>query len=198
VKPLPAPPYQTIQPAPPVVPSTYAEVAQKMLFDRSRNPNVVVEVPAVPPPPPMPPLPVYHGMMSIGEEGPIAILSIGAGGHRAIHPGEVIGQFKLVDVNTEEIAYEWNGETVRKKLNELAPAAANPGSAAPAARTEGPAPPPAPAKPALKGPGEDTGRGFRVCSVSDGNAEGAVIDGFRKVIYNTPFGQACGWEPVGR
>jgi hypothetical protein len=197
VKPLPPPKYQPLDAAPPVLPSTYNDVAQKMLFDRSRNPNVVVETPAAPPPPPMPPLPVYHGMMNIGGSGPIAILSLGTGAHQAIHPGEPIGQFKLVDVNSEEIAYEWNGQSVRKKLDELS-AAANANSAStPEARTEAPAPAPPPHE-ALKGPGEDTGRGFKICNMSDGNAEGSVVDGYRKVVYTTPFGQACRWEPIGK
>ena len=199
VKPLPPPPYQRLETAPAVVPSTYNDVAQKMLFDRSRNPDVVIEVPAQPPPAPMPPLPVYHGMMNIGSEGPIAILSLGTGPHQAIHPGDPIGQFKLVDVNSEEIAYEWNGQTVRKKVEELSRASsANQPAAAAETRTEAPAPPPAPPKEVLKGPGEDTGRGFKICSVSDGNADGAVVDGYRKVVDNTPFGQACRWVPVSR
>jgi len=46
--------------APPVLSAGYAEIAQKLLFDRSRNSTVVVEVPPPPPPKPMPPLPVYH------------------------------------------------------------------------------------------------------------------------------------------
>jgi len=65
-------------------------------------------------------------------------------------------------------------------------------------RTEAPAAPPPPPREVLKGPGEDTGRGFKICNVSDGNADGSVVDGYRKVAYATPFGQACRWEPVGK
>ena len=48
-----------------------------MLFDRSRNSTVVVEVPPPPPPKPMPPLPAYHGMMNLGD-GPVAVMSVNA------------------------------------------------------------------------------------------------------------------------
>jgi hypothetical protein len=50
LQPAPAPPVSPMEPARPVMPAGYAEIAQKMLFVRDRNPNVVVE--AVPAPPP--------------------------------------------------------------------------------------------------------------------------------------------------
>ncbi len=80
---------------------------------------MVVEVPPPPPPKPMPPLPVYHGMMNIGD-GPAAILSVNATSPQMeIHPGETIGPFKLVDVNTQEIALEWDGKVIRKTVDEI-------------------------------------------------------------------------------
>jgi hypothetical protein len=138
-------------------------------------------------------------MMDIGGDGPTLFFSVGpAAPHQAIHVGEMIGQFKLLAVNSEEITFEWDGKEVRKTMEELsrqgkeAPAqeavVADGRGAAPAAAT----PPP----PARSGPGEDTGRGFRACSANDGVAEGTVVDGYRKVMYTTPFGQACRYEPV--
>src|SRR5687768_3219084 len=124
VKTLPTPRYQPLEPPPPVIPTSYNDIAQKLLFDRSRDPKVIIEPPPPPPPPPpMPPLPVYHGMMNIGDEGPIAILSLGTASNQAIHPGEKIGQFKLLAVNSEEIDFEWNGATIRKSVGELTGAA---------------------------------------------------------------------------
>ena len=32
--------------------------------------------------------------------------------------------------------------------------------------------------------------------MNDGTAEGTVMDGYRKVIYTSPFGKTCGWERV--
>jgi hypothetical protein len=200
IKALPPPPFAPLPTSLPVVPATYAEIAQQDLFDRSRNPTVVVEVPPPPPPKPMPPLPVYHGQMNIGT-GPMAIFSQTPNGvHEAVHPGEPIGQFKLVDVTTEEIAFEWEGKIIRKKVDEMLDRRAGPqgAPAAAAARTEQPAAPqPAVQKSAI-GPGADTGRGTRVCDPNDNMPEGSVVDGYRKTMRPTPFGQACVWEQVGR
>ncbi len=197
VAPVPSPKFTPSPIDPPVVPSGYADIANKMLFDKSRN-SVVIEVVAPPPPPPpMPPLPAYHGAMNLGDS-PTYFFSFGAGTHQATHIGEMIGQFKLVSVNTEEITFEWNGKPVRKSIEELSGmakvmAAEEADSRSAVAAPAGPAAPPPPAR---TGPGEDTGRGFRACSPNDGVAEGSVVDGYRKVGYATPFGQACRYEPV--
>ena len=193
------PPFTPLPAAAPVAAGGYAEIATQMLFDKSRNPNVVVEVPApapAPPPKPMPPLPVYHGQMNLGS-GPEAILSqTAAGAHEAIRPGEKIGQFKLLDVNSDEIAFEWDGNTVRRKVDTLIDRGAAPAVASTAGRTEQPAATPVVRTPL--GPGEDTGRGPKVCQPNDSNPAGAVVDGYRKVIAPTPFGDSCRWDPVGR
>jgi hypothetical protein len=199
LKPLPPPPFTPLPSVPPVVPASYTDIAQQDLFDRSRNPTVVVEAPPPPPPKPMPPLPVYHGQMNIGS-GPMAIFSqTPTAAHEAVHPGEPIGQFKLVDVNTEEIAFEWEGKIIRKKVDELldrtAPQVA---PAAPEVRTEQPPPAPVPVAKREIGPGAETGRGTRVCDPNDSLPGGSVRDGYRKVTSMTPFGPACLWEPVGR
>ena len=194
------PPFTPLPAAAPVAPGGYAEIATQMLFDKSRNPNVVVEVPApvTPPPKPMPPLPVYHGQMNIGS-GPEAILSQTATSvHEAIHPGEKIGQFKLLDVNSDEIAFEWDGNTVRRKVDTMIDRSAAPAAALTAGRTDQPAAAPALAIKTQLGPGEDTGRGPKVCQPNDSNPAGAVVDGYRKVIAATPFGDSCRWDPVGR
>jgi len=205
VKPQPPPPFSPLATAPPVVPAGYADIAQKTLFDRSRNPTVVVETPPPPPPKPMPALPVYHGQMNIGS-GIIAIFSqMPTSAHQAIHPGEFIGQFKLVDVNTEEITFEWDGKEVRKKVDELLDrtgAAQGAPQAAPqvaSARTEQPAPAPAQAEAKTPiGPGEETANGTRTCNPKDSLPPGAVQDGYRKVVTPTPFGDMCRWDPIGR
>ncbi len=198
IRPLPPPKFAPLPAEQPVMPSGYLDIAQKLLFDKSRNPEVPVEPPPPPPPkPPMPSLPVFHGLMNIGDSGVTAIMSVNATApHKAIHPGETIGQFKLVDVNSEVVVLEWNGETIRKSTEELAnrQAIAIQQDAAP--RTDAPpaqaAPPPA----AASGPGEATNFGFRVCSINDGHAEGDVVDGYRKVVHNGPFGKSCTYDPV--
>src|SRR5437868_2050466 len=75
VKQILAPPPPPVLKAP--TPADYVDVAQRTLFARDRNPNVIVDAPPPPPPPPpMPALPHYHGQMSLGT--PIVILSLGS------------------------------------------------------------------------------------------------------------------------
>jgi hypothetical protein len=182
-----------------VVPSSYADVVQKDLFDRSRNPNVAVELPPPPPPKPVPPLPAYFGTMNLGD-GPLVVLGL-SGSQQAVELGGTIGQFKLLSVNTEEIEFEWEGQTIHKKLRELAEAAASPQGAAPV-RTETPAaaaPPPAPVPQQPLGPGQQLNNGYKACLPNDSMPSGAVVDGYRKVLIPTPFGvQSCRWDPVNR
>jgi hypothetical protein len=199
VKTPPPPAYQSLAPQPAVTATGYYGIAQQMLFDRSRHPTVVEDPkPLPPPPPPMPALPVYHGMMNFGSDGPIALLSAGGTSQKGVRPGEQIGQFKLLAVNSEVISFEWNGQRVDRNTGDISPAANGIASApqVSSGRTEGPAAPAAAPPSPLKGPGDDTGRGSRACNVNDGNATGAVVDGFRKVSFTSPFGVSCLWEPV--
>ena len=195
------PPFTPAPTAPPVSPGGYAAIAQQMLFDKSRNPNVIVEVPVPPPPPPkpMPPLPLYHGQLNIGD-GPTVILSENANAaHQALRLGEQIGQFTLVDVNSEEITFEWDGNTIKRKLDTLIDRSeqAQAIAAAQTARTELP-PPPVPVAKTPTGPGGEMGGGFRACDVNDSLPAGTVQNGFRKVLTPSPFGSSCRWEPVTR
>ena len=203
VPPAPPPPHTTPPAAPPVIAGGYSNIVQQTLFDRSRNPTVPIELPPpapAPPPKPMPPLPIYHGMMNIG--GITVVLSADANSpQQGIQIGEPIGQFKLTGVNTEEITFEWDGQRVTRKLDELREHTGAPhqGAAAPAptapvpARTETPAPPP---EATPQGPGKDIGAGFRACQPNDSNPAGTVVDGFRKVVLISPFGQTCRWDPA--
>jgi hypothetical protein len=198
LRPAPPPAFTPLPQTPAVLASGYAQIAQKMLLDRSRNPTVVIEVPPPPPPKPMPPLPSFHGAMNLGD-GQIAVMSLGAGPYQEVRSGGKIGDFKLVDVNTRQITLEWDGQLIRKRIDELQQRAA--ADSAPAARTAQPAAAaaaPAPAPPAPMGPGFDMGRGERACAPNDTNPAGTVAEGFRKVVSKTPFGQSCRWEPVAR
>ncbi|HWB84994.1 MAG TPA: hypothetical protein VG675_12690 [Bryobacteraceae bacterium] len=194
VKQAPAPPFTPLAQTPPVLPASYADIAQKDLFDRSRNPTVVVEAPQPPPPKPMPALPIYRGMMNLGE-GPVAIMSMTPNGvHQAVHPGESIGPFKLVDVNSQQITLDWEGKIVQKNVDDILESSAP----APAAesRTAPPAAAPAPVAQTPKGPGVDVGKGLKACAPNDSTPAGTVSDGYRKVVSPTPFGESCRWEQV--
>jgi hypothetical protein len=182
-----------------VVPASYAKVAQQMLFDPSRNSEVVIEPrppqPPPPPPPPKPPLPSFHGVLNVGA-GPVVILSVGAGSqHQATRPGDGIGQFKLLSVNSDGLTFEWNGQQVVKTAEELTDREHAKAVVDEAAAGRISAQPRLP-QPALDGPGEITRGGSRRCNVNDGLTEGTVREGFKKVVIATPFGQNCSWDPV--
>ena len=112
-------------PSPPLLrpaqPAEYADVAQRMLFSKDRNPDVAVEAPKSAPEPPMPALPIYHGQMAIGE--PIAILSLPKrpGLQKGYHAGDTIGDFTLIAFDRDKIELEWNGKKVERKPEDLAP-----------------------------------------------------------------------------
>ena len=61
----PTPP---VEPPEPVLASEYIETAQRILFFRDRNPNVVIEAA---PPKPLPPMPFAHGCWT-SEAGPLS------------------------------------------------------------------------------------------------------------------------------
>jgi hypothetical protein len=141
----------------------------------------------------MPALPVVRGVLNI--DGPTAIMSEKAGGgQKEVRPGENFGEFKLVAVNTEEIVLEWNGQQVKRNVAELRdrsssePAAAPANAAPPAAKVNTPAMAP------KAGPGPDMGAGRKACNPGDTTPDGTVVDGLKKVSWDTPFGKGCAWE----
>lgn len=191
VQPAPAPPVSPMEPAPPVMPAGYAEIAQKMLFVRDRNPNVIVEAAPAAPPKPMPPQPLLRGVMNLGD-GPIAIMAEKSGAqHREYRKGDRVGEFRVAAIGTQEVVLEWEGKMVTRTVEQMAPAEQ---AQAVMERTAA-APPPPVAKAAL-GPGNEIAAGTRACQPNDSNPAGAVVDGFRKVTVASPFGESCRWEAV--
>lgn len=181
----------------PVSVMEFAEVALKNLFSQDRNPNVIVDPPKPPPPKPQPPFPVAHGVMLWDGVPPTIVLSEKAGGpQKGYHPGDVIGPWTLVSVDSSYADFEWDGKDFKKRIDELidqAPIAdiAPPPAAAPA--------PQAASKnlSASQGaPGADTGGGYKACVAGDSSPSGTVVDGMKKVVTATPFGSGCTWEPV--
>ena len=191
-------------PVPPeaAVPANYLDVAQRTLFSKDRNPNVIVEVvppPAPPPEVPTPPRPFYFGQMGFGE--PVALLSVEKGGQKGFHVGDEVGPFKLVAFDRETITFEWNGKTLEYPLAELKPK--EPQVAQQAAAAAAPA---GPAKPTSLTPaitivedkptlGAQNGE-IRSCVSGDRSPSGTVKDGFKKIVVNGPFGPSCLWEPI--
>lgn len=197
-----APPATMATPAPaaapqPVQAAGYLEVAEKLLFAKDRNSTVVIEETA---PKPMPPLPAAHGVLDFGG-GATVILSEKQGAQqRRYMAGDQVGEFKIVSVSTRELVFDWEGQEIRKAVEELVdrktptePVAAAPAPAA--------APPTAMSKtiatqPEPTGPGIDVGGPNRACSPGDTSPAGTVREGYRKAIRPSAVGVACMWEPL--
>jgi hypothetical protein len=195
-KPAAAAPYVPPAPPQPIVAAQYLEVATKDLFAKDRNSIVINDPPPPPPPPkPMPALPIVKGILNL--DGVTAIMMEGnKGPQKEVKPGDQIGEFKLLAINNQEIVLEWDGQEVRRRVEELfdrsIPEATPPPATGPAVQAQS-----APAKPAMQvkaGPGTDVGGGRKACVPGDSSPVGTVVDGMRKVGYDTPFGQACAWE----
>jgi hypothetical protein len=198
VKATPPAPLPPLANQPPVLATGYQDIATKNLFHPSRDSKIPVEVPPPPPPPPpMPPLPRYHGTMNIGE-GPMALLALGNGPSQEVKAGEMIGPFKLVEVNTVDITFEWQGQIARRTLDQITDrttvSSGSSGDVRSVAST--PASVAAPVVSQPLGPGDSTAFGFKTCQANDNMPVGTVQGGFRKVSVPTPFGNACRWDPV--
>jgi len=204
-RPVPAAALAPLPQEPAVLPSGYKDVAMNDLFDQSRNPNVPVEPPPPPPPPkPVPPLPAFHGMMDIGD-GPIAMMSrAGSSEQQEVRAGGMIGEFKLLDFNRQEIALEWEGKVIHKRVDEVADKSATnqqgPSEIAPGTVLPGIVNTQAPQEGPKRdlGPGPDNGGGNRPCQANDSSPAGTTTDGYRKVVIPTLFGNTCYWAPVGK
>lgn len=196
---LPPPPLIVPQP---VTPAQYIDVAQKMLFSKDRNPNVVIETPPPKPEPPMPALPFYYGQMNIGD--PVVLLSVtSSASQKSYHAGDKVGPFQVVKWDLDKITLAWNGKTVERRLSEMVP------KEAPAEKQQAATPAPAavvktlsnaPASSDDKNPqlGIDMGGGFRACLKGENSPAGTVLSGYRKVISQGLMGQSCFWEKVDK
>lgn len=205
VKPLLPPPVLFTKPAEPVAAISYADIVQKMLFSKDRNPTVVIPVAPPPAPKPMPPLPLLYGVMNL-VDGTTVIMSEKTGAkHRGIRLGEKVGEFTLVAVTRDDITLDWEGKEITKRLEEIidrggpasGPAPSGPSDAsrptsAAAPNPVQPQPPPPPKGEAA--PGSDIGNGKRACNAGDTSPAGTESGGYRKKLYPTPFGDACQWE----
>jgi hypothetical protein len=200
VKPVKALPPAPIPKPEPAQPAKYADVATKNLFSKDRNPNVIIEPPKVEKPKPMPPFPLVYGVLGL-PSGTKAIMAEKKGADsRAVQKGDSIGEFKIVSLDTSNVVFDWEGQQISRKLDDLidhstpAPGAgAGPAvPAGPAVAAAAPAPPPAgsPGKPA---PGQTD----RPCVPGDKSPNGTVADGYRLSFADSPFGRInCHWSPV--
>jgi hypothetical protein len=177
----------------------FAEIALKNLFTQDRNPNVIVDPPKPPPPKPQPPFPVAHGVMLWDGVPPTIVLSEKAGApQKSYHPGDIIGPWKLVSLDSSYAEFEWDGKDFKKRIDELidrspiadlsAPAAANTAQPASKSGTQ------TLANASTNPIGVDLGAGSKGCVAGDSSPAGTVVDGMKKVVIATPFGSNCHWE----
>ncbi len=207
VKPAPVPP---VVPAPRPDGTTatrYADVATKNLFSKDRNPNVVIEPPKVEPPKKMPPLPVVYGVLGL-PSGTKAMMSEHPGEpSKTVKAGDSIGEFKIASLDSQNVVFDWDGKQIAKKIEDLIDrSAALDAAAAAAPATNVRATPPPAAQPAAPAQGPRTGPGAefptaagvsqKSCIPGDTTPANTVVDGYRKNVVPTPFGNVCSWIKV--
>ena len=194
-------------------PARYADVAQKNLFSKDRNPDVVIEPPKVEAPKPMPPLPVVYGVLGL-PSGMRALMSEKPGlTGQAVRVGDNIGEFKLVALDPQNVTFEWNGKEISRKIEDLGdrgtaaagsaappPASANSGQTIltpPASQTQGQPPATLNSMNSSNSPlGVEIGppgQSQRACTPGDTHPAGAVVDGYKKVMTNLMGFSACRW-----
>jgi len=114
--------------------------------------------------------------------------------------GDQIGEFTLAEITATEVAFLWEGQSIRKSVEELKPAVeeqAPQQAEAPAPASQPKAQTAVVLSKAESGPSDiDLGGGMRACRPEDPSPPGTVFGGYRKVVTQTPFGQVCRWELV--
>jgi hypothetical protein len=198
-KPPVIPPATPLQAATPFVSVTYGDVAQKNLVAKDRNPNVAVEPVAVKPKPPWPPMPLLYGVMGLPSGMTAMLAEKRDAPTKGVKVGETVGVLKLVGLTTRTLTFEFDGERKEQRVEDLvyrgapeqAAAAAAPvnpaNAAAAAAQGNRNAQPPAPK------PGVEIGAQMKACDPKDTSPPGTVVDGYKKISEQTPFGAACRW-----
>jgi hypothetical protein len=191
----------------PMSAADYNDVAQKMLFAKDRNPNVILDPkpapPPPPPPPPMPALPAYYGEMLFGD--PVVVLRLPKGAQKNYHAGDKVGPFQLVSFTRDKIVFDWDGKTVERKPEELREkepveeAAAAPAPPAPANNPPGGRSISQEPKEEPKGSdklGKDNGNGVKMCVAGDKSPAGTVEGNYKKMVTSNMFGETCMWVLV--
>ncbi len=202
-----APPPAVLLPPPPgqVSAVKYLEVATLLPFSKDRNPAVVIELP---PPKPMPPLPRYYGLMNFGT--PRVILAPAPGQtQKSYSVGDTIGEFRLAAIAQSGLVFEWDGKQVPAAYAEIQDRSSNaPPETAPSSASSTPSRPQEAAgvkavssvtsvsSAEASRPGAETGTGIKACQPGDSSPAGAVVDGYRKLVTETPFGKSCRWERI--
>ena len=113
----------------------------------------------------------------------------------------MIGPFKLLAFNRQEITLEWDGREIHKRVDEQVHhggGAAQRGGGS--GIIPGVAPPPiTEGRKTELGPGQEMTDSIKACQSGDSTAAGTVVDGYRKEVRMTPLGTTqCIWTAVGK
>ncbi|MBI4892385.1 MAG: hypothetical protein HY821_17305 [Acidobacteria bacterium] len=201
--PAPAAPPPVVQIPPPhsqISAANYIAVAAQLVFSKDRNPTVTIEVAPVKP---MPPLPRYYGVMNFGT--PRVILAAASGQRqKSYSAGETVGEFKLVSIAQSGLVFEWDGKTVNASYADIIDRSAPQQESSAPQSSSAPAPSAAKTVSSVTSvssadaskPGLETGTGIKACQPGDSSPAGSVVDGYRKLVTETPFGKSCRWEKV--
>ncbi|HYA16129.1 MAG TPA: hypothetical protein VEF06_01615, partial [Bryobacteraceae bacterium] len=201
----PPPPAAAPKPEAPAA-ANYVDVAANNLFSKDRNPAIVIEAPKIEKPKQMPPLPVVYGVLGL-PSGLKALMAEKAGASsRPVKAGDRVGEFQIAALDPQNVTFVWEGQEIQRKIEDLLdrsnhdpaggpPAGGQPG--VPAANV--PPPPPAAAVTGSAALGVEVGtpgHSERTCRPGDNSPAGTVIDGYKKVEIQMPFGVNCRWIPV--
>lgn len=191
---------------PGIQPGSYLDAAQGFLFSADRNPNVVVEPVKVKP---RPTLPLLYGVLDLNGS-PIAIMAEKQDTpHKTVRVGDTIGEFKLVAAAGENITLEWEGQTIQAKVSDVLVKQPAPGAGGSAGAGQAAAPAPArtgpnvitssstsQSGPYVIGQAIEGRPGTFTSPPGDTAPAGAIYEGKRKVVRQTPFGNQSWWEEV--
>jgi hypothetical protein len=185
------------------VAANYLDIAARLLFSKDRNPTVII---APPPVKQVPALPLAYGVLMMADP-PIIMMAAKKGeGQKGYRAGDVIGDYKIVSFDSRTIVFEWEGQKFPKNIQDLADRDPQTAALLNTQNRQNVSPQETAAAPAAqvlsntgssaKGPGADTGGGMRACAPGDTSPAGTISDGYKKMVSDTPFGKACGWEKV--
>ena len=211
-KPAAAPPPAPAPVPGAVQPGSFLDAAAKYLFSPDRNPTVVVEQPKAKP---RPALPQLYGVINVGD-GPIALMTIKPNEpHKPVRAGETIGEFKLLAASKDHITLEWDGQKIEKQVSDLlvrgasgTTAGAGGGTAISAtggSQTPGagrgtpivnPSVPVPKIEPMIGAPMQGANGTVYASPPGDTAPDGAILNGKKKVVRQTPFGSQAWWEDV--
>ncbi|MES1260607.1 MAG: hypothetical protein ABUS49_02640 [Acidobacteriota bacterium] len=199
--PVPAPKPPAVPPAAKLEPppaTKYAEVAEKNLFSSDRNPTVIIDPPKPPEEKKMPRLPVVYGTMGL-PSGLKAIMAEKPGdASRPVGAGDTIGEFKVLTLDPQKVTFGWDGKEIARRIEDLidrsnTEVASNRGASPRPSGPAAPPPPPVQAQPSGDPRGAELTPTMRADRPGDTSPPGTVVDGYKKVVTPSPFGNITRW-----